>query len=100
MYTIGTQFNSKYPIWNPQGDIIAECLNKEDAELIVNALNFKDNQYYSNSKDIVFCGTQDTATDIMDLYIDKGYSVMQSTVQITTGTHGNQVVKRLDILKR
>lgn len=100
MYKIGEKSNNKYPIWSPKGEIIAESLNKEDAELIINSLNFKDNKYYSNSKDIIFCGTQDTATDIMDLYTDKDYKVIQSTVEIITGTHGNQVVKRLDILTK
>lgn len=99
MYRVGTKYNNKYPIMSSEGDIIAECLNIEDVELIINALNFKDNKYYSNSKDIVFCGKQDTATDIMDLYNNRGYKVLQSTVEIITGTHGNQVVKRLDILE-
>lgn len=61
--------------------------------------DFKDNKYYTNSKDIVFCGTKETAKDIYDMYTKQGYKVVQSTVEIITGTHGRQVVKRLDILK-
>ena len=43
MYTIGTIQNNKYPIWNNKGEIIAECLNYQDAKLIVESLNLCNN---------------------------------------------------------
>lgn len=39
MYTVGCLQNSKFPIYNYTGDIIAECLNLSDAEFIVKSLN-------------------------------------------------------------
>lgn len=99
MYTIGEKQDNKFPIWNGKGEIICESLNIEDANLITNALNFKDNHYYTNTKDIVCCGTQDTATEINQFYSKQGYKVLESTVEIITGTHGKQVVKRLDLIK-
>jgi len=39
MYTIGTKHNEHYPIWNPIGDIVAECLNYADAVKIITSLN-------------------------------------------------------------
>ena len=49
--------------------------------------------------DIIFCRNEETANDMYEFYIGKGYSVMVSTVQIESGTHGLHTVKRLDILK-
>lgn len=52
------------------------------------------------SVDIIYCRSEEFAKEMFEFYINKGYSVMQSTVQIDTGTHGLHVVKRLDILSK
>ena len=49
--------------------------------------------------DIIFCRNEKTADELYELYIGKGYSVMVSTVQIESGTHGLHTVKRLDIIE-
>lgn len=54
---------------------------------------------YSNVLDIVYCHTEEQAKEIFDLYTAKGHQVGVSTVEITTGTEGNCVVKKLDIYK-
>ena len=41
MFTIGVKLKEYYPIWSPEGEIIAESLNLEDAELIISSLNGK-----------------------------------------------------------
>ncbi len=51
-----------------------------------------------NLVDTIHCETDEFAEQMFDFYIKKGYSVMKSTVEINTGTKGNHVVKRLDIL--
>lgn len=53
---------------------------------------------YTKLIDIIYCRTDDVATEMFDLYRVKGYGVMQSTVEIETGTHGKHVVKKLEIL--
>ncbi|SDO50134.1 hypothetical protein SAMN04487897_11585 [Paenibacillus sp. yr247] len=50
--------------------------------------------------DSVYCRTEDFANQMFQFYLDNGYSVLQSTVEIETGTHGKHVVKKLDILSR
>lgn len=52
----------------------------------------------TNQADIIFCRREDFAKDLMEFFMDKGYSVGMSTVEIETGTHGKHVVKKLDIL--
>ena len=49
--------------------------------------------------DIIYCRNEETANEMYDFYIAKGYQVMMSTSQIDSGTHGLHTVKRLDILK-
>lgn len=49
--------------------------------------------------DTVFCKQELVATEIFNFYINKGYQVAVSTVEITTGTNGKQAVKKLDILE-
>lgn len=39
MFTIGTKLKEYYPVWSPDGAIIAESLNYEDAVKVANALN-------------------------------------------------------------
>ncbi|MBT2722294.1 hypothetical protein [Bacillus sp. ISL-46] len=50
------------------------------------------------SVDVIYCMTDSMAKAMFDYWLDKGFTVMQSTVEIETGTHGKHVVKRLDIL--
>lgn len=42
-HSIGRKHRDKYPIYSPKGEIIAECLNYEDAEKIIIALDIYDN---------------------------------------------------------
>ena len=44
-YTVGLKYNDHYPIYSlePDGEIIAECLNLEDATRIISALNIYEN---------------------------------------------------------
>ncbi len=53
-----------------------------------------------NLVDTIFCSTEVFAEEMFTYYTKKGYSVSVSTVGITTGTHGDIVVKRLDILEK
>lgn len=39
LYRVGKCSMNYFPIWSPKGDMVAECLNKEDAEEITSALN-------------------------------------------------------------
>ena len=50
--------------------------------------------------DIIYCTRDDFAKQMFELYINKGYAVAQSTVEIITGTHGKQVVKKLEIMSQ
>jgi hypothetical protein len=50
--------------------------------------------------DSILCRTEDFAKEMFQFYIGKGYSVLQSTVEIETGTHGKHVVKKLDVLSK
>ena len=52
------------------------------------------------SMDIIYCRTEEFAEEIREFYVNKGYTVMQLTLEIETGTHGKHVVKRLDILTK
>jgi hypothetical protein len=49
---------------------------------------------------IIHCDNPGVAQDIFEMYIEKGYAVGMSTVEIETGTHGKHVVKKLDILAK
>lgn len=49
--------------------------------------------------DSILCRTEDFASQMFEFYRLKGYAVLQSSVEIETGTHGKHVVKKLDILK-
>lgn len=55
---------------------------------------------YSNLEDIVYCHNEEIAKEIFDFLREKGYPVGLSSSLITTGTHGDQAVKRLDVYKR
>jgi hypothetical protein len=55
---------------------------------------------FSNMEDIIYCHNKELAYEIFDFLRGKGYSVGLSSSQITTGTHGEQVVKRLDVYKK
>lgn len=48
--------------------------------------------------DSIHCRTEEFAKQMFDFYRLNGYAVLQSTVEIETGTHGKHVVKKLDIL--
>jgi hypothetical protein len=50
--------------------------------------------------DSIYCRTEDFVKQMFQFYIEKGYSVAQSTVEIETGTHGRHVVKKLDIMSK
>lgn len=39
MYVIGTKFKERYLIWDEKGDIIVQCSNLKDAEMILALLN-------------------------------------------------------------
>lgn len=48
--------------------------------------------------DSILCRTEEFAMEMFEFYIKRGYSVLKSTVQIESGTHGKHVVNKLDIL--
>lgn len=54
---------------------------------------------FSNMADIIYCHDENMAKEIFDFLVMKGYPVGMSGSQIETGTHGTQVVKRLDVFK-
>ena len=54
---------------------------------------------YDNVFDIIYCHTDEVAEALFTLYKSKGHRVGMSTVEITTGTLGNCVVKKLEIYK-
>ncbi|WP_253829765.1 hypothetical protein [Bacillus sp. FSL K6-0067] len=54
---------------------------------------------YSNVLDIIYCHTKEQADELLDFYLNKGYKVGVSTVEIDTGTLGKCVVKKIDIYK-
>lgn len=56
-------------------------------------------QLYSNVLDIIYCHTEEQAETLYGFYVEKGYKVGVSTVEIVTGTLGKCVVKKLDIYK-
>lgn len=47
--------------------------------------------------DTIYCHNPDVADDLYDHYTKKGYQVAISSVQIKTGTHGDCVVKKLEV---
>lgn len=55
---------------------------------------------FSNMEDIVYCHDEEIAKEIYDFLVSKGYPVGLSGSQITTGTHGEQFVKRIDVYKK
>lgn len=55
---------------------------------------------FSNMEDIIYCHNEEMAKEIFDYLIKKGYRIGLSGSQIETGTHGTQVVKRLDVYKK
>lgn len=55
---------------------------------------------YTNLEDIVYCHNEELANEIFDFLRGKGYPVGLSSTLIKTGTHGDQVVKRLDVYKK
>lgn len=55
---------------------------------------------YSNVEDIVYCHNEKMAKEIFEFLMEKGYPIGLSSSQIETGTHGTQVVKRLDVYKK
>jgi hypothetical protein len=61
---------------------------------------FEKKTMYNNMVDIIFCNEEDTAKELMQFYIDKGYSVSKSNVLIKCGTRGFIPQWRLDIYKK
>ena len=55
---------------------------------------------YTNMKDIVYCHDEEMAEEIFKFLVEKGYPVGMSSSIITTGTHGEQVVKKIDVFKK
>lgn len=55
---------------------------------------------YSNMEDIVYCHNEKIAQEIYDFLREKGYPVGMSGSVISTGTHGEQVVRKLDVFKK
>ena len=55
---------------------------------------------YSNMEDIIYCHNEEIAKGIFDFLRSMGYPVGLSNSLINTGTHGEQVVKRLDVYKK
>lgn len=54
---------------------------------------------FTNMEDIIYCHDEAMADKISDFLRNEGYSVGVSGSQIETGTHGTQVVKRIDVYK-
>ena len=55
---------------------------------------------FSNMEDIVYCHNPELANEIFEFLRQKGYPVGLSVSVIQTGTHGEQVVKKLDVYKK
>lgn len=55
---------------------------------------------YPNMEDIVYCHNEEMTKEIFDFLREKGYSVGLSGSFISTGTHGERAVKRLDVYKK
>jgi len=55
---------------------------------------------FSNMEDIVYCHNPELANEIFEFLRQKGYPVGLSSTVIQTGTHGEQVVKKLDVYKK
>lgn len=55
---------------------------------------------YSNMEDIIYCYNEEVAEQLFKFLISKGYPVGLSSSTITTGTHGLQSVKKLDVFKK
>lgn len=55
---------------------------------------------FSNMIDIVYCHEEEFAKDLFKLLVDNGYTVCLSSSVIETGTHGQQCVKRLDVMSK
>ena len=51
-------------------------------------------------EDIIYCHNDEIADELLEFLQMKGYTVGKSISQIITGTHGEQVVKRLDVFKK
>ncbi|MEK3955953.1 MULTISPECIES: hypothetical protein [unclassified Psychrobacillus] len=54
---------------------------------------------FTNMEDIVYCHNEEIAKEIFEFLLSKGYPLGMSGSQIETGTHGMQVVKRIDVYK-
>lgn len=55
---------------------------------------------YTNMEDIIYCHNPELANEIFEFLRQKGYPVGLSVSVIQTGTHGEQVVKKLDVYKK
>lgn len=55
---------------------------------------------FSNLEDIIYSHNEEMAREIFDFLVAKGYTTALSSSVIQTGTHGEQVVKRLDVHKK
>jgi hypothetical protein len=84
-------------IFNSENEVVIEGYIKLK-DKIMGAVPFSERQKQTNVVDIIYCKTPEMAKDLFEFLLKKGYAVAQSTVQITTGTHGLQVVKKLDVL--
>lgn len=55
---------------------------------------------FSNLEDILYSHNEEMAEEIFEFLVQKGYTVALSSSVIKTYTHGEQVVKRLDVHKK
>jgi len=67
-YKIGRKLNEKYPIYNGVGRIIAECLNQEDAEEIIKALEKQNPKTSIDADSYYACPVCDEEVDHLDTY--------------------------------
>lgn len=55
---------------------------------------------FPNMEDIIYCHSEELAHELFDFFRGKGHPVGLSTSEIHTGTHGEQIVNRLDVYKK
>lgn len=55
---------------------------------------------FQNMEDIIYCHNEEIANEIQEFLRAKGYVVGKSSSVIITGTHGEQIVERLDVFKK
>lgn len=52
------------------------------------------------TQDIVYCHSEENAEKLFEFYRAIGYQVGLPSVKINTGTHGDVMVKKIEITKR